>query len=133
MKKTLRILLAAVTAACLLCLAGCAKYSSGFSAVGCVHSNTAHSAFLNFAHFQGHMAFTLKSKNGTGGQMKASAKLGTGSATVYYDDGEKKELFSLGAGEELDSVFGPFESETVYIIVETAEKCTDGAFRFDME
>ena len=75
------------------------------------------------------MAFTLKSS----GQLKASAKLGTGSAVVYYDDGEKKELFSLGAGEELDSVFGPFANETVYIIVETSEKCQDGEFRFDME
>ena len=48
--------------------------------------------------------------------------------------GEKEEkLFSLGAGEELDSVFGPFANETVYIIVETSEKCQDGEFRFDME
>ena len=43
------------------------------------------------------------------------------------------KLFSLGAGEELDSVFAPFANETVYIIVETSEKCQDGEFRFDME
>ena len=130
MKKKAKWLLAAVLIACLLCLTGCSgKYASLYNAIGCVHSNTARSAFLNFAIFEGRMAFTLKSS----GQLKASAKLGTGSAVVYYDDGEKKELFSLGAGEELDSVFGPFANETVYIIVETSEKCQDGEFRFDME
>ena len=75
MKKTTKWLLAAALIVCLLCLTGCSgKYSSHYNAVGCVHSNTTRSAFLNFAIFEGRMAFTLKSS----GQLKASAKLGPG-------------------------------------------------------
>lgn len=132
-RKLSAILLAAFMVLCLFGLAGCGKYTTSYSAVGFVHSNLPGSAFMNFSSFSGRIVFKLDSKSGTTGMMKATAKLTSGSATVYYDDGEKKELFAVHAGDTLETTVGPFDSKTVYVIVETGEKCQDGAFTFDME
>ncbi len=134
MKKRLKLLLAAVLIAGMPFLTGCGKYVSSYSAVGFVHSNTSGSASMSFYQFSGRMVFTLKNRDGSEGQLKVSAALESGSAAVYCDeDGTKKELFSLQAGDALESVFGPLTCKTVYIIVETSEKCRNGSLRFDME
>ena len=64
------------------------------------------------------MVFKLKCTNE--GDLKYHAKMESGSATVYYDMyGSKLKLFSINAGEELDSHDGYVDSGTVYVIVET--------------
>ena len=58
------------------------------------------------------------------GTLKYSAKLESGSATVYYDFlGSKSELFSVHSGDEVDSFGGYVDRGTVYIIVETNGEC----------
>ena len=113
----------------LLSLTGCSKYTSSYSAVAFVHSNESDSAFMNFYTFEGRMVFKLKSPGE--GDLKYTAKLESGNATVYYDfHGEKQELFSIAGGEECDGHGGYVEAGTVYIIVETDGKCQNGDFHF---
>jgi hypothetical protein len=129
MKKVLAFLVAVMM---LFSLAGCRNYSSKYKAVGVVYSNEASSAFMNFYSFDGRMVFKLKSTEE--GDLKYSAKLESGSATVYYDYyGTKTELFSVSGGDEIDSHGGYIETGTVYVIVETNGECQNGEFHFDLE
>lgn len=114
----------------LLTLSGCNRYRSRYNAVGFVHTNTAKNASMSFSSFEGTMVFQLKcdSENKSVGY---SAKLDSGSVKVFYDcDGTKTELFSVGSGDDVDSVGGALKQGTVYIIVETSEKCKSGSFNF---
>lgn len=129
MKKTVAALLAICL---LLSLAGCSKYRSKYRAVGFVHSNVSDSAFMNFFEFDGRNVFTLKSKN-AGEKLKYSAKLETGAIKVYYDtDSGKKELFSVGAGDEISSSIDLPSTGKIYIIVETDGKCENGDLHFEI-
>ena len=126
MKKGLALLAAVML---LLALAGCGKYSPSYKAAAFVHSNESNSAFMKFDSFDGRMVFKLKS---TGeGDLKYSAALESGSATVYYDYyGTKMELFSINGGDNIHSHGGYIEAGTVYVIVETYGECRDGDFHF---
>ncbi len=86
---------------------------------------------MDFYSFEGRMVFILKSSSE--GDLKYTAKLESGSAVVHYDfHGTKQELFSVSAGEELDSHGGYVESGTVSIIVETDGACGNGNFQFSL-
>ncbi len=132
MKKrisTLIVLLAILS----LCLSGCAKYTSHYSATAHVHSNESDHAFMSFWKFEGRMVFKLKCK-GADETLAWSAKLGTGSATVYYDCGDgKTELCAVRAGDETQSVLEGLKPGTVYVIVEADGHCENGDFHFDIQ
>lgn len=129
MKKVFTLI---VTALMLLSLAGCTKYSSKYKAVAFVHSNDSSSAYMNFYSFDGRMVFKLHSAGE--GAVKYSAKLESGSATVYYDFyGNKEELLSVSSSNEVASHGGYIEAGTVYIIVETDGECQNGEFRFSLD
>ena len=114
-------------------LVGCSRYVSRYSAVGFVHSNDSDSAFMTFVRFDGQMVFKLKCDSEKEAQIQYSGQLEEGSITVYYDCGEtKKELFTLGAGNEIESSGGDLSGKTVYIIVETSEKCKNGKLDFEI-
>ena len=128
MKKICILLVSAIL---IVMLTGCGKYTSGYNAVGFVHSSDSDSAFMSFYSFKGRMVFKLKSSGE--GELKYTAKLESGNATVYYDFfGTKQELFSISSEEELDSHGGYVEAGTVYIIVETDGTCKNGEFRFSL-
>lgn len=113
-------------------LAGCGKYVSGYKAVGFVHSSSRTSAWMDFYSFDGTMVFRMVSPGE--GDLKYSAMLESGAATVYYDDGgTKSELFSISSGETLESSGGYLEKGTVYVIVQTDGPCMNGEFRFRVE
>ena len=113
-------------------LAGCGKYVSGYKAVGFVHSSSRTSAWMDFYSFDGTMVFRMVSPGE--GDLKYSAMLESGAATVYYDDGgTKSELFSISSGETLESSGGYLEKGTVYVIVQTDGPCMIGEFRFRVE
>lgn len=114
--------------AMLLCFYGCGGYKSKYKAVGFVHSNDTESANMSFYTFEGRMVFKLHTTRES--DIKYSAKLESGSATVYYDWAGKQELFSVKGGEELDSRNGYVDNGTVYIIVETDGECMNGEFSF---
>lgn len=128
MKKICILLVSAIL---IVMLTGCGKYTSGYNAVRFVHSSDSDSAFMNFYSFKGRMVFKLKSSGE--GELKYTAKLESGNATVYYDFfGTKQELFTISSEEELDSHGGYVEAGTVYIIVETDGTCKNGEFRFSL-
>ena len=131
MKKTGKRLLLPILLVCVLLFSGCGRFSS-YRAVMLIRTNTPHSAFMRFAALDGRMVFTLNPK-GENGKLKASAKLASGSATVYLDDGTKREWFSLRGGEEAEWTSVLPDRDAVTLIVETNETCRDGEFRFDME
>ena len=116
----------------LISLTGCGKYNSSYKAIGFIHANDSTSAMMNFYSFDGTIVFKLKSSGE--GDLKYTAKLESGTATVYYDYyGSKAELFSISSGEEIDSHGGYIESGTVYIIVETNGECMNGELRVNVE
>ena len=122
---------AAVALLLALSLCGCGRYASHYKAVGFVHSNTAESAYMSFFSFEGRMVFRLKSDGGE--TLRYTAKLETGSASVYADwIGEKRELLSVGAGDDCGDAVTT-DAGTVYIIVETDGPCKNGDFRFSIE
>lgn len=126
-----KIVIPLISAFMFIALAGCSKYVPSYKAVAFVHSNGSDSAFMNFYSFDGRMVFKLKSS--VEGELKYSAKLESGNATVYYDFyGTKQELFSISGGDVLDSRGGYVESGTVYVIVETDGACQNGDFRFSI-
>lgn len=134
MQKNLKLFLIVCAVLGLLCLTGCGKYVSSHSAIGFVHTNHAKDADMTFSSFSGSEVFKMQVDGEAGGQIKYSAKLGNGAATVYYDtDGTKKELFSVRAGEDADSAGGELVKGTLYIIVETSEKCENGEFHFSIQ
>lgn len=131
MKRTIRLTAAFML---LLFLTDCGKYVSRYKAIGFIHSNSPTSAEMSFCSFEGTMVFKLKSSGE--GNLKYTARLESGTATVFYDYDyyrTKQELFTIGSGEELDSSGGYIEAGTVYIIVETNGACGNGAFSIHIE
>ena len=128
----------AVTALLLaLCLTACgitftsSDHVSSYRATMLVRTETSGSARMSFMTLNGRIVFKLRS--GGADAVGASAKLETGSATVYYDaGGTKTEWFTVTAGEEVECSAGPLEKGTVYVIIETEGKCEEGNFRFEV-
>ena len=128
MKKLTAILLAL----CLLALSGCGGYASKYYAFGLVKSNTAEAASLHFKRMGGSMVFHLSCTD-PAQQIRYTATLESGSATVYYDCGEgKTELCALDAGETLDASGGTLEEGMVVLIVELSGSCKNGDFQFSL-
>lgn len=132
MKKHLFVLVIIVLS--FFCFVGCVKYSSSYSAIASVRTNTSDTASYSFSSFKGRMVFKLKCKDGCSGQLSYSAKLDSGNLTVYVDhDGTKRELVSLKSGDNISSSVSGISKGTVYIIIETDGKCEEGSFRFDLD
>ena len=134
MKRNVKLIQALAALFALLMLNGCAKYVSNHSATGFVHTNSAKAGDMRFSSFRGSQTFTMKVDGEAGGQIRYSASLESGAATVYYDtDGTKRELFSITAGENVDAAGGELVKGKLYVIVETTENCKNGEFRFSIQ
>lgn len=132
MKKRCLTLIA-MLAAFAISLSSCEKYASHYNATAFVHSNESDSAFMSFWKFEGTMVFKLKYESADEA-LAWSAKLETGSATVYYDCGDgKTELCALNAGDETESTLEKLKPGTVYVIVESDRHCENGDFHFDIK
>ena len=131
MKKTLFVVFFALFVLCVF--AGCSKYSSKYSAVASVTTNTTGKASLSFSSFNGTRVFKMRNKGGTD-QLQFSARLQNGSLNVYYDcNGTKQSLFSLKSGDELSSSLGGIPTGEIYIIIETDGKCQEGRLEFELK
>lgn len=134
MKRKALLIISVFMALALFCLTGCNVETSGFKATTYVQSNTSEHASMKFGSFEGKDDFELNAKGNSPKKLRYTGKLGTGSATVYYEvGGEKKELFSIKAGEEVDSSAGEFTDTAIKLYFETNEKCKDGKFTFELE
>lgn len=132
MKKLFSVLIAVIMILSAFCMSGCEEYTSHYKAVGFVHSNTSDSSFMTFYEFEGTMVFKMKCETDNG-QLKYSAKLDEGSATVFCDcNGAKQELFTVRGGGDKKDASVKVDKGTVYVIVETSGNCSNGDFRFDV-
>lgn len=134
MKKTVSLFLTAIMILCCLPLCGCSSngYTSSYNAVGFAHSNTDAAASMSFSEFQGTKVFQIHFKDGISKSLKYSLRLEVGNAKIYYDtDGEKKELASITSGKSVNSSLENLNCSSMYIIVETSEKCLNGNFSFE--
>ena len=114
-------------------LTGCNTYTSHGTGTLIVQNNVSDKAEVAFHSLDGTRVYKMKVKDSKE-VLKYSGKLDKGNATVYYDnDGDKKELFSLSAGENVDSSFEALEKGTLYIILETDGEAEGGNFSFSLE
>lgn len=128
MKKILPVFVLIVL--CLACLVGCSKYTSRYSALMLITTNTSKAGSIRFSSFTGTKVFKLQSS----GQLNYSAELGEGNATVFYDsNGAKTELFRITSGQSVGPASIPVAPGTVYVIVQTDGKCDSGNFSFDVK
>lgn len=116
-------------------MTGCAsKYPSHYYTIAHVTSYDSNSVSVFFGEFTGTEVFKMRIENGKTAKLQYSGELKTGSLTVYYDcKGIKKsELFSLQGGDDINAFSEPLTSGTVYIILETSDKCQNGACSFEI-
>ncbi len=113
-------------------LTGCSTYTSHGNGTMLVEHNDSDDAYFNFSTFDG--TKVLKIKASSGDKMKYTGALDKGNVTVYYDNGGgKKELFTIGAGENVDSSLEGLEKGEVNIIIETDGEASEGKFTFEIE
>ena len=113
-------------------LTGCSTYTSHGNGTMLVEHNDSDDAYFNFSTFDG--TKVLKNKASSGDKMKYTGALDKGNVTVYYDNGGgKKELFIIGAGENVDSTLEGLEKGEVNIIIETDGEASEGKFTFEIE
>ncbi len=125
-------LITAAVILCMLALCACSPYSSHYSAIGFVHSNTSSNAFMSFYEFDGTMVFTLNADKSD--KIVFTASLGSGELEVFIDNGSgKTSLLSLKSGDGINGTGGELSAGKVYIIVETNGKCSNGSLTFNLE
>lgn len=136
MKKTERIIIAAVVFALCFLLSACgSKYVSHYSAAMMVSTNTADEASVSFDSFSGTYIMKLKNHGADEVFLSYEATLGDGNINVSYDyHGEKRNLFEIEANGSVAEKTETFTgNKTVYIIIESDGKCSEGSFSFVLE
>ena len=114
-------------------LTSCGKYNSSYYALMLVTTNTYQEASMSFSSFKGTKVFKVHCKE-EGERLFYSGNLDKGELSVYYDDdGTKKMLFTVKDGEQVEDTSEELSKGTVYIIVETEGKCSDGNLEFSVE
>lgn len=116
MKKILALFLTVITAFGLAC---CNRYSSTYVARGFIKQEVGAHCQAEFNFLKGRYVFRIHKSDGDG-EIAYAGSLEEGELHVYYDSlGTKEFLFSLKAGESVESCGGYFESgSTVYVILE---------------
>ena len=132
MKKRFKLLAVLMMMTIGFTLTGCSTYTSHGKGAMLVEHNDSDDAYFNFSTFDG--TKVLKIKASSGDKMKYTGALDKGNVTVYYDNGGgKKELFTIGAGENVDSTLEGLEKGEVNIIIETDGEASEGKFTFEIE
>lgn len=136
MKKFFSVLIAAMMLVMCFTLSACVdKYTSSYTATLMVRTNTANEASVSFDTFKGTYVIKFKNKGDCETFITYNITLKEGKMQVYYDyDGKKLHLFEI---ENNDSTTGklkvPASNNTIYIIIESEGKCTEGRCSFILE
>lgn len=136
MKKFFGVLIAAMMLVMCFTLSACVdKYTSSYTATLMVRTNTANEASVSFDTFKGTYVIKFKNKGDSETFITYNITLKEGKIQVYYDyDGKKLHLFEI---ENNDSTTGklkvPASNNTIYIIIESEGKCTEGRCSFILE
>ena len=120
----------------LVLLCGCSGYTKSYSATLLITSVHGDDASMEFHTFSGTYNFKLKRDGAREHTLDVEASLAEGEMNIYVGvGGEKDLLFTLRGGESCDKTI-PLDSKydnekTIYVILETAEKCKKGDFEFE--
>ncbi len=136
MKKFASVIIAAVTLVLCFTLSACGnKYVSHYSAMLMVKENTSNKASVSFDSFSGTLVLKLKNKSADEVFISYEATLGEGNIKVFYDfNDEKLNLFDIETDGSVDGKTETFTgNKTIYIIIESDGKCSDGSFSFVLE
>ena len=117
-------------------LCGCVRYINSYAATILITSCEGDEASMEFHTFQGTYHFKLRRDAAATHTLDYEASLAEGQINVYIGvDGEKELLFTVKGGESFDETIlldEKYDNEkTIYIILETLEKCVKGDFKFE--
>ena len=106
----------------LVILTSC-KYTSSYKAVGLIRTTKENYCYAKFHKLDGTLIFKVRNTQEDEGNIRYYGKLEEGEINVYYDSlGIKELLFTVKAGEEIESKGGYIEEDrNIYIIIETVE------------
>ncbi len=133
MKKLASVIIAMVILVSCFTLSACEnKYVSHYSAMLMVRENTSNKASVSFDSFSGTLVMHLKNNSSDEVFITYEAKLGEGNIKVYYDfNDEKLNLCEIETNGSVDGKTETFTgNKTIYIIIESDGKCSDGSFSF---
>jgi hypothetical protein len=117
-------------------LCGCDGYVKSYSATILMTSCQGDEASMEFDTFKGTYHFKLKREAAAEHTLDFEASLVEGDMNVYIGvDGEKELLRTVKGGESYDETIildDKYDNEkTIYIILESVDKCVDGDFEFE--
>ena len=133
MKKVCCVLVLILT---LFMLCSCGRYVKSYSATILITSCQGNEASMEFDSFKGTNNFKLRRDGIAEHTLDFEASLAEGEMNVYIGvDGEKELLLIVKGGESYDETItldDKYDNEkTIYIILETIDKCVDGDFEFE--
>jgi len=119
----------------LFMLCSCGGYVKSYSATILITSCQGNEASMEFDTFKGTNNFKLRRDDSAESSIDLEASLAEGEMNIYIGvDGEKERLLTVNGGESYDEMITLDENydneKTIYIILETIDKCVDGDFKF---
>ena len=114
----------------------CGGYVKNYSATILITYCQGDEASMEFDTFKGTNNFKLRREGIAEHTLDFEASLAEGEMNVYIGvDGEKELLLTVKGGESYDETItldDKYDNEkTIYIILETIDKCVDGDFEFE--
>ena len=120
----------------LVMLCSCEGYVNSYSATVLITSSQKDEASMEFDTFKGTYNFKLRRDGVPQHTLDIEASLDEGEINIYIGVGGEKELLrTIKGGEFYDETIildNKYDNEkTVYVILESKEKCVDGDFEFE--
>ena len=132
--KKIGFILVLILTLTLLC--SCGGYVKNYSATILITSCQGNKASMEFDTFKGTNNFKLRREGIAEHTLDFKASLAEGEMNVYIGvDGEKELLLTVKGGESYDETItldDKYNNEkTIYVILESTDKCVDGDFEFE--
>ena len=132
--KKIGFILVLILTLTLLC--SCGGYVKNYSATILITSCQGDEASMEFDTFKGTYSFKLRRDDDADHTLDIEASLAEGEMNVYIGvDGEKELLRTVKGGESCDETItldDKYDNEkTIYVILESTDKCVDGDFEFE--
>lgn len=133
MKKSCILMVLLLT---VIMLCSCGGYIKSYSATVMLTSCSGDEASIKFGTFKGTYNFKLTRDGRAEHSLDFEGSLAEGEMNIFIGvDGEKELLLTVKGGESYDKTImlaDKYDNErTVYIILETADKCVGGDFEFE--
>ena len=120
----------------LFMLCSCGGYVKNYSATILITSCQGDEASMAFDTFNGTYHFKLRRDGAAAHTVDCETSLSAGEINIYIGvDGEKELLRTVKGGESYNETItldDKYDNEkSIYIILESADKCVDGDFKFE--